>query len=82
MKLKLTTYDPLFRELFDKIANGKFSCRIALLKGRRFQEADLVYLLDACVRRCGNDYDWRANYLRKVLGIPYYNSARYLAEAL
>lgn len=25
-------------------------------------------ILEACVKRCGGDYKWRANYLRKVLG--------------
>ena len=34
-------------------------------------------ILEACAARCGSDLSWRANYLRKVLGI---NSV--LAEAL
>ena len=25
-------------------------------------------ILEACVKRCGEDYKWRANYLQKVLG--------------
>ena len=71
---------------FDEFNGDPTDAEIATVPPKVF-EADLtqylVGLLEACVKRCGDDIKWRKNYLRKMLGIPFESSAaRLLAEAL